>query len=119
MAKTHSGGGRTPTEQRVRTGKPASGVNPGHAGSIGTKMLHEAHRTPMQDRSPYGATLGNAKALAVGKGGPGADRTIYRTGTQGTHGPVVQGPARPARDILSEFGPESRLRRSGGLESEP
>jgi hypothetical protein len=56
--------------------------------------------------------LGNDLATNVGRGGPGAGRTIYRSGSQGLHGNVRQGegssPGR--RDILSEFGRESKPR---------
>jgi hypothetical protein len=109
MAKrTHSGGGRTPTEQRVRTGGAAKGVNPGYADQLGQRLLHDAHRTPMREQAPHGASipLGNQVALNVGKGGPGAGRTIHTRGSQGHHGPANPGSSPPARDILSEFGKE-------------
>ena len=52
--------------------------------------------------------LGNTIALNVKGGGPGAGRTVMRTGTQGLHGPVVQGSTPPGqpRDVLGAFGPE-------------
>jgi hypothetical protein len=41
------------------------------------------------------------------KAGPGAMRTIYKSGSQGTHGPVNPGIPKPApKDILSMYGPE-------------
>jgi hypothetical protein len=40
--------------------------------------------------------------------GPGANRTTMRCGSQGVHGPVNPGNSVPARDILSEFGPNKR-----------
>jgi hypothetical protein len=106
MAKSHSGGGRTPTQVPVRTGRPAAGVNPGYAAEIGAKLHQQTDRTPMAAAPPYSAVLGNQKALAVGKGGAGADRIVHKSGSQGTHGQPVQGPSRPVRDILSEFGSE-------------
>jgi hypothetical protein len=99
MAKTHSGGGRTPTQPPVRTGRAANGVNAGYAGDIGAKRHRETDRTPMATASPYTEVLGNQKALAGT--GVGADRTVHKSGSQGTHGQPVQGPSRPARDILS------------------
>jgi hypothetical protein len=39
--------------------------------------------------------------------GPGAGRTIHKSGSQGLHGSVNPGIGKPApRDILSEYGPE-------------
>jgi hypothetical protein len=63
---------------------------------------------------PYGAKDHTAQ-------GPGAMRTIHRSGSQGLHGPVAQGsrdraPDVPATstkgavDILSQYGPERRGR---------
>jgi hypothetical protein len=106
MAKSHSGGGRTEVRTPVRTGRAASGVSAGDAARIGRKTHTPvpAERTPM----PAGgsAPLGNQVALNVGRGGPGAGRTVLRTGSQGTHGPVNAGLSPTRRDILSEFGPE-------------
>jgi hypothetical protein len=106
MAKTNSGGGKTPTQVPVRTGKPARGINPGFAGDIGAKRHQQTDRTPMRAAPPYSAVLGNEAALRVGRGGPGADRTVHKSGSQAIYGQPVQGPSRPARDILSEFGKE-------------
>jgi hypothetical protein len=50
--------------------------------------------------------LGNQLATNVGKGSPGAGRTIYRPGTQSTYGAPVQGSSPTRRDILSEYGPD-------------
>jgi hypothetical protein len=54
--------------------------------------------------------MGNDLALNVGRGGPGAGRTVYASGSQGQHGPVRQGEGASAgrRDILSEYGPDKR-----------
>ncbi len=108
MAKTHSGGGRTPTKQSVRTGAPARGVNPAYANQPGQQLYHKEHFTPKAAPMPAGGgvKLGNEVALNVGKGGPGAGRSVHRTGSQGTHGPVNPGSSPLARDILGSFGPE-------------
>jgi hypothetical protein len=51
--------------------------------------------------------MGNKVALNVGKGGPGAGRSVMARGSQGVHGNVA-GPAPvQGRDILGAFGPEA------------
>jgi hypothetical protein len=50
--------------------------------------------------------LGNAKALAVGRGKPGADRTVSRSGSQSS--PQGHGPANPG------IAPGPNLSQSGG-----
>jgi hypothetical protein len=57
---------------------------------------------------PQAAMLGNAKALDIGREGPGTGRTVMRSGSQAQHGPVAgPGPVQ-GRDILGGFGPERR-----------
>jgi hypothetical protein len=74
-----------------------------------------------------GYTPAKVGATGVGKAtvrpdtpGPGSGRTTYASGSQGSYGPVVQGetnrapdpPATaPGKDILGDFGPESRSRK--------
>jgi hypothetical protein len=106
MAKSHSGGGRTEVRTPVRTGAAAKGVNPGYASQIGAKLHQQADRTPMGAAPPYSAVLGNQKALAVGRGRPGADRVVHKTGSQSQHGAPVNPGSPTPREILSEFGPE-------------
>jgi hypothetical protein len=58
--------------------------------------------------------MGNKVALNVGKGGPGAGRTLYgKSGVQGQHGSVNPGQSRlgAGGDILREFGPDVPGRR--------
>ena len=50
--------------------------------------------------------MGNQVALNVKGGGPGAGRTVMRTGSQSRHGAPVQGSTPTPRDILSEYGRE-------------
>jgi hypothetical protein len=107
MTKTHSGGGMSPTQRPVRTGTGAKGIDPGYASQIGQKLNQKSDRTPERAPMPYSGKLGNAVALEVGKGGPGAGRTVSRSGSQGTHGPVDAGSSPTRRDILSQFGPEN------------
>jgi hypothetical protein len=93
------------TEVGVKTGSGAHGKNPGHVGQIGVavdrKAVEERGRPAPETR------FGNEVALNVGGGGPGVGREVFRSGGQGTHGPVNPGNA-PAknRDILGGFGPE-------------
>jgi hypothetical protein len=114
MKKMHSGGGRTHVEVKQRLGARAEGIRPGAVSQIGTAIDPKA-RTPMKGPMPAGGgvPLGNAIATNVGKGGPGAGRTVMPCGTQGMHGPVA-GQVRPqGRDILSEYGPEISGRKRG------
>lgn len=124
MAKKDSGGGLTSNKlvrPPVRTGAPAMGVRPGYPDQLGSmKGNHAMDRgdvpaklTPMQTvKPPISVPLGNQVAGNVGAGGPGAGRTVMRSGSQGQHGAVNpgEGGSRPSRvtgkDILSDFGPE-------------
>jgi hypothetical protein len=80
--------------------KPHS-INPAGVSHIGTSQF--LGREPIYEGRGYGPVgpTDNVKAVGVGGG-----RTIYKSGSQ--HG---MGPAKPmpeGRDILSEFGPESK-----------
>jgi hypothetical protein len=106
----------------VRRGTPAYGVNPGAVsqwgGNVGNKSQSgtsgyrgEAYRdgkTPAGGKVP----LGNAVALNVGKGAPGAGREILgQSGTQSCYGTPASGQPKPGnagKDILREFGPDSK-----------
>jgi len=115
---TGSGGGLGMSKNvspPVRTGTGAREVRPGGAGQIGVSQ--GSHLTNKDESGYRGETLyggrgmnpvpyGNAKALDVGKGGPGTGRTTYHCGTQSQHG--SGGPPKPGgRDILGAYGPES------------
>jgi hypothetical protein len=115
-----SGGGinsRVNKTVPVRRGAPATGVRPGavsqfgealgnHATGSGKALRGGAERyataTPAGGRGP----LGNEVATNVGKGGPGAGRTIHKTGSQQGM-PVTPQAIGPTRDTLAEFGPDS------------
>jgi hypothetical protein len=117
------GGASKYTRPPVKAGSPNTREASPHVASregraLGTHTMGNGGR---EVQRPYeqiytekkdAAPLGNDKALDVGRGGPGADRTIYRSGSQGQHGPVRQGEGASAgrRDILSEYGPESKGR---------
>jgi hypothetical protein len=90
MSKAKSGGGITMNKNvkgPVKMGKPAQSVRPSEAAMIGTQRITTTG--PMQTQGegrPISVPLGNAKALDVGKGGPGAGRTVHGCGSQGRHG---------------------------------
>jgi len=95
--KSHSGGGRSEVRRPIRTGAAAKGVNASYAGQIGAKLHQQTDRAPMRAAPPYSGVLGNEKALAVGKGGPGADRVVHKTGSQSTWGVPDQGQSPASR----------------------
>jgi hypothetical protein len=121
-SKSKAGGGIASNKlvhPAVRTGAGARGINPGAAGQIGSALAthvgvgggREVRGAvePAGAPKPYSTQFGNAVALNVGRGGPGAGRTVHSSGSQGQHGPVERGePRAGARDILGEFGPERR-----------
>jgi hypothetical protein len=107
-AKTGGGmGSRQHVKTPVRTGQPAKGVNPGAVSYLGGKLGNHTTEsgdfplksTPWKGTAPTNAQqiLGNEKALRASgsKAGPGADRTIHKSGAQGQHGPS-RGPEGPA-----------------------
>jgi hypothetical protein len=103
----------------VRTGAPARGLSPGAVSQFGSSVGNHATgdgpptsyrgETFLNKLTPAGGAvpLGNQVALNVGKGGPGAGRTVMRSGAQGQHG-AVAGTSKPqGREILRDFGPDS------------
>jgi hypothetical protein len=130
MAKSSGAGGGPNSRQvvhpGVRTGQPAVGRGIGRVAQIGNKVGDHTTENgkgtgyrgdPMFMKAPAGGAqvLGNAKALDVGKGGPGTGRTVMATGSQGQHGAANPGernmPSGP--DPLSPwFGSNNSARRS-------
>jgi hypothetical protein len=108
MAKITGGGilGNKNVNVGVRTGGPSKGSSPGAADQIGQSVAFKKEQVDA-GRGYDGAKLGNEVALNS-KSAPGQGRTVMPCGSQGTHGPVNPGHSAPARDILSEFGPEKR-----------
>ena len=117
-----SGGGLTSRKYNpVREGtreKPATHkISEEAAAQLGASVGFKAP-TLYQSHGFQPVRHGNELATNVGKGGPGAGRTIHRSGSQGTHGPVSQGvkdwapdvSATGTRgvDILKGYGPERR-----------
>lgn len=83
-----------------------------HATAKGAKLnraVESIRGAPQPRGGPGGVPLGNALAMNVGKGGPGAGRTVHATGGQGQRGPVAGGPKPAGRDILGAFGSESPI----------
>lgn len=82
----------------VTTGSPSKGITPAHAAQIGTALgdhTTEGKSTGYRGDQMYTKALqtpkyGNEIALNS-KSAPGQGRTIHRTGTQSTHGPVDPG----------------------------
>jgi hypothetical protein len=98
----------------VKTGQNARAMNPrgvsqigssigSHATNSGKKLTKgvEPVRGAMKPAGgPGGIELGNQCAVNVGKGGPGAGRTLYgQSGSQGTHGPVSGSPRPQGRSF--------------------
>ena len=107
MNKLGTGGGNNKlVSPGVRTGTGSKGSSPGAADQLGQSV---AFRKDQVDARPgYNPTkYGNEVALNS-KSAPGQGRTIHGCGSQGTHGSVNPGNSAPARDILSEFGPDKR-----------
>jgi hypothetical protein len=126
MATNKAGGGinsRVVKQVPQRLGQKATGVSPGWASQIGegignhvtghggrsaTGYRGEAMRdgkTPAGGKVP----LGNSLTNNVGRGGPGTGRTVHGCGSQTGVSPT-RSPNASGRDILSEFGPESKRR---------
>jgi hypothetical protein len=94
MAKIRSGGGITSNkfvQPGIRTGSPSRGSSPAAADQIGASTAFKKENVEVGPAYHSGVKLGNEKALDIGKGGPGAGRTVMRSGSQGQHGPVNQG----------------------------
>jgi hypothetical protein len=95
MAKLTGGGilGNKNVNVGVRTGSPNKATSPAAASQLGQSTAFKKEQCDT-GRAYDGAKLGNAKALDVGKGSPGADRTIHKSGSQNQWGPPNQGETR-------------------------
>jgi hypothetical protein len=120
----HRPGGGIASTQHVKTSvktgagsfnaRPAGVAQLGY--SVGDHATHSGKSTGYRGEKLHGpdgrnfqkVPFGNEKALDVKGGGPGPGREIYKTGTQTTHGPVAGSAPARSRDILSQFGPESK-----------
>ena len=115
MAMKGSGGGgfgsRPHVEKPVRTGTGSRGTHPGGVAQLGQHTGDHTTNRPgssgyrgeplHNNRSFQPVPFGNEVALNVGKGGPGAGRTL-KSGQQGCHGQPASGnPRPPGRGILT------------------
>jgi hypothetical protein len=125
MAKTNRlsrggpGGGhgsRQHVQTSVRPGAPRERVRHAGVAQIGQAQgnhVTEQGATAYVGVKSFGAgqgtpsELGNARALNVGKGGPGTGRTVYAAGSQ--QGLQSAKPLPKGRDTLGEFGPDSAM----------
>jgi hypothetical protein len=82
MNKAKSGGiiGNKVRNVGMRNGKPARGVSPQAASRIGIQTISSTGVAKVP--GPNAKPLGNELAKNVGKGGPGAGRTVRRAGSQ-------------------------------------
>jgi hypothetical protein len=100
-SKARSGGGihgnkNVSPDMRKPLGQKHHQVHsPAEASQLGQKMGKAQAVTPLNTsgtmRRPGEPELGNALAQNVGKGGPGAGRTVFACGTQDQHGPANRG----------------------------
>jgi hypothetical protein len=109
---------------RVKVGERARAIREKGVSQIGTQRSNHATDTRELLRKdvervrgemrpsggPGGIPLGNEVAKNVGRGGPGAGRSLMHCGSQGVHGsPAPGNPPSKSRDILSSFGRESPI----------
>jgi hypothetical protein len=122
MSRAKSGGGITSNKlvrPGVRTGPASTNkIDPRGISQYGYATGSRIHKSgsygtentalPVNVGTMGQVPLGNQVALNVKGGGPGAGRTVMRTGSQSLHGEPVRGSMPPSqpRDILSEFGRE-------------
>jgi len=116
MAKPKSGGGMTMRHNRevgVKYGPAKTNrvdkTSVSHIGNMigshyqGGDVVRRKY--PLYEGQSPQVKSGNAAAAELaGKGGPGKGRTIYKTGSQGTHGAVNPGSSPARRDTLAEYG---------------
>jgi hypothetical protein len=109
-------GSKVVRREGTRDGQKATGVNPAAVAQFGSSLGNHATESgsnlkyrgePYVTKTPISVPLGNEIAKSVGKGGPGAGRTLYgQCGQQGTYG-APAGKTKPqGADILREFGPD-------------
>jgi hypothetical protein len=117
MAKAVSGGGITSnkyhTTKAYKVEPVANKASPAGANQLGAAVQFRKEPLIQQGKGlnppPVGPT-GVPGYFNSAKAGPGSGRTIMRSGSQSTYGPVNPGEPKPApRDILSEFGPERKV----------
>jgi hypothetical protein len=115
---SHRAGGGINSNKVIAKPQPkyeplAKAVKPGRADEFGQALAYPVG--PIYQGKGFNSTKAGQPNNMVS--GPGGGRTVMASGTQGTHGPVRQGEAdhapdppatRGGKDILREFGPESK-----------
>lgn len=72
---------------KVSGGSPnLDAVSPGAVSEIGAQVVRRKPAEPLSRAKETPVAMGNAKALDVGRGGPGAGRDVHQCGSQGRHG---------------------------------
>ena len=107
--KKLSGGGITMSKNvspPVKTGSPSKATSPCAASQLGASTAYKKETVEVGPAYHSGVKLGNEKALDVGKGGVGTGRTVMRSGSQNQWGAPDRCNSPPAKEILSEYGPE-------------
>jgi hypothetical protein len=101
-SKSPGGGGansRQHVKPTVRGGPPSTKrIDPGKVSMIGLKQgdhgtdgkTTKRPAQPLVQKVVPRVEMGNANALTIGKGGPGAGRVISRSGSQTQYGPARQ-----------------------------
>src|SRR5262249_23597586 len=79
-------------------------INPGGAAQLGSQALAPKYATPLQAGRGYSPPVGPSSNMGQG---PGANRQVMRSGSQGTHGAPVQGETR--QPGTADVGPRSIL----------
>jgi hypothetical protein len=95
--------------ESTRVQPRSDAINPGGVGQIGVALGNHSEYgpargavEPMRVGPGFGRVpLGNAKATDVGCGGPGAGRTVSRTGSQAQHGPAAPGSPPPEGSVFA------------------
>ena len=104
MSKARSGGGITSNklvQSRAPKAEPkAHAMSPGGVSRIGVHPSPLSRPEPIEAGRGY-QPVGPTSNMGVG---PGANRTVHRSGSQSSTPAARPMPA--GRDILSEFGPE-------------
>jgi hypothetical protein len=110
MRRSNAGGGlgsSVVVQKPVRTGSGSASTRPAGVAQIGqawgdhasdaknANTGYRGERLHNPDRNFQPVKFGNEVALNVGAGGPGTGRTVMRSGSQSTHGPVDSGNPRP------------------------
>jgi hypothetical protein len=124
MAKRNQAGGGSSSRQvrevPVRTGRAAQEMRPkevsqygsalGNHPTDGSRKLDGASEKVQGKRLPPSLSVPLGNEIATRGLGVGGGREVMRSGSQCVSGPVAGSPRPAGRDILGDFGPESKPR---------